>query len=101
MDEHDRSAHSAALFEGIAEEEIVIILQTHTAEHDDVDLSLHGDTRQQLVIGLAGNGEDRQLLALHERIEHVDHGDPRADHVLGEDTLGGVEGSKKADSFIV
>ena len=92
MDEHDRAAHRAALFERVAEEEVVVVFQTHAAEDDDVDLRLHGDAGEQLVVGLAGDGEDGQLLALDERVEHVDHRDAGADHALGHDALGGVDG---------
>ena len=92
MDEHHRAAHRAALFQRVPEEQIVVVLQAHAAQHDHVHLRLHGDAGQQLVIGLAGHGEDRQLLTLHQRVEHVDHGDAGADHLVGHDTPGRVHG---------
>ena len=92
VNEHHRAAHGAALFQRVPEEQIVVVFQSHAAQHDHVHLRLHGDAGQQLVIGLAGHGEDRQLLALHQRVEHVDHGDAGADHLVGYDTLGRVHG---------
>ena len=90
VDEHHRAAHGAAPLQGVPEEEVVVILEAHAAQDDDVNLGLHGDPGQQLVVGLAGHREDGQLLALHQGVEEVDHGDAGADHVLGHNAAGGV-----------
>ena len=92
VDEHHRAAHGAALFQGVPEVQIVVVLQAHAAQDDHVHLGLHGDAGEQLVIRLAGHGEDGQLLAFHQGVEHVDHGDTGADQLVGHDTLGRVHG---------
>ena len=92
MDEHDGVAHGAALFERVAEFHVVIVFQAHAAEDDDVNLRLHGDAGEQLVVRLTGDGEDRELLALHQRVEHVDHRDTRADHLVRQGTFAGIKG---------
>ena len=91
MNEHDGVAHCAALFQGVTELHIVVVLQTHAAEDNDIDLSLHRDPGQKLVVRLAGDREDRKLLALYQRIEYVDHRDTGTDHLRGKDTLCRVE----------
>ncbi len=78
--------------QGVAELHVIVIFQAHAAEDDDIDLRLHGDPGQELVVRLAGDGEDRQLLAFHQSIEHVDHRDTGADHLLRKDTPCRVEG---------
>ena len=90
MNEHHRAPHGAALFQRVAEKQIVVIFQTHAAQHDDIHLRLHGDAGQELVIRFAGYGENGELLALHQCVEHVDHGDAGADHLVGNGTLGRV-----------
>ena len=92
MDEHDRAGKRAAFVELVAEEKIVVVLQTHATENDDIDFGLQGDLREQLVVGFARHREDRQLLRLHQRVEDVDHRDAGADHVARDDALGRVYG---------
>ena len=53
MNEHYRMAHCTALFQGITECQIIIILKSHTAQYDYVYFCLKRDTCQKLVIGLA------------------------------------------------
>ena len=91
VDEHDGMAHGAALLQGVAELHVIVIFQAHAAEDDDIDLCLHGDSRQELVVRLTGDGEDRQLLALDQGVEHVDHRNTGTNHVLGKNTLRRVE----------
>ncbi len=64
---------------------IVVEHQAHAAEHDDIRVRLRADPRQQLVVGLAGDGEDRDLLALDQAVEQVDHRHVGADHLRRED----------------
>ena len=92
MDEHHGAGEGAGLVERVAEVEVVVVLEAHAAEDDHVRLGLQRDARQQLVVGLAGLGEDRELLRLDERVEDVDHRDVRAHHVARDDALGGVDG---------
>ncbi len=91
MDEHDGPAHSPALLQRIAEVEIVVILQSHAAKDDQIDLGLHGDAGKQLVVWLAADTENRELLALDQRVEDVDHRNTGPDHGLRSDTLGRVD----------
>ena len=84
-------AHGAALLQGVAELHVIVILQTHAAEDDDIDLRLHGDPGQKLVVRLSGDGKDRQLLAFYQSVEYVDHWNTRTNHLGWEDTLGGVK----------
>ena len=92
MHEHDRPDQGALVLEGVAEEEIVVVFQSHAAEDDDVDLGLHGDAGKKFVVRFAGDGEDRQLLGFDERVEDVDHGNAGTDHVARDDTPGRVDG---------
>ena len=98
--EHHGMPHRAALFQRVLEEQEVVVFQTHAAQHDDVHLRLHGYAREQLVVRLARNGEYGELLALHERVEHVYHGDARAYHVARDDPARGVDG-RPADGYHV
>ena len=92
VDEHDGAGEGALLVQSLFKIEIVVVFESHAAEDDDVDFGLHGDTGEQFVVGFAGDGEDRQLLAFDERVENVDHGQTRADHVLRNDAVRGVDG---------
>ena len=80
------------LVEGVAEGEVVVVFEAHAAEDDHVDFGLHGDAREQFVVGFAGDGEDRELLGFDERVEDVDHRDAGADHLAGDDALRRVHG---------
>ena len=53
VDEHNRMAHSAALFQGVTESKIVVVFQSHAAQDDDIDLGLQGDPGEQLVVRLS------------------------------------------------
>ena len=64
---------------------IVVEDQPQAAEDDHLGIGLDPDPRQQLVVRLAGDREDRNLLALHQAVEDVDHRDLGLDHVLGHD----------------
>ncbi|KAF5049257.1 hypothetical protein DSECCO2_441700 [anaerobic digester metagenome] len=91
MDEHDCSAHGTAGFKRILEEQVVIKFQTHAAQNDEVDFGLHGNSCKQLVVRLTAYRENRKLLALDQRIEHIDHGNTGSDHVPGNDALGRID----------
>ncbi len=92
MDEHNRPAHCTTAFQGILEEQIVIILQSHAAKNDQINFSLHGDAGEQLVVRLSADRENRQFLAFYERIEYVDHRNTGSDHVSRDDALRRVYG---------
>ena len=77
--------------ERIAEEQVVVVFESHAAEDDDVDFRLHGDAGEQLVIGFAGDREDRDLLGFDEGVEQVDHGNPGTDHVAGNHAFGRID----------
>ena len=87
MDEHDGLRERAGAVEGGAELQVLVVLEAHAADDDDVGVGLEGDAREELVVGLAGLGEDRQLLRDDERVKEVDHRDVRAHHPVGHDAL--------------
>ena len=59
--------------------------EAHPTEDDDIRICLEADPGEELVVGLAGNREDRDLLAFDERVEDVDHRHVGADHLVGHD----------------
>jgi hypothetical protein len=61
-----------------AEEVEIVVDQAEPSEDHDVRLGLDADPGQQAVVGFARDREDRDLLALHERIEDIDHGTCRS-----------------------
>ena len=75
----------AALLERRAEEVEVVEDETHAPEHDHVGVGLEADAGEQRVVGLAGGGEDGDLLALYQAVEDVDHRRLRLDHPFGND----------------
>ena len=81
VDEEDRPPQDAALFERAAESQVVVVPQAHAAQDDDVGVRLEADAGEEVVVRLSGDGEDRQLLALHQRIEDVNHRDAGLDHL--------------------
>ena len=96
VDEHHGAREGAGGVKLVAEGEVVVVLQAHTAQDDHIDLGLEGDAGEELIIGLAGAGEDGELLALDEGVEDIDHRDAGAHHVTRNDTLGGVD-RRRAD----
>ena len=52
--EHHRAAQRARFFQRILKIEVVVVFKPHTAEYDDINLSLHRDTCEQLVVGFTG-----------------------------------------------
>ena len=91
VNEHYRMAHGSALLEGITEFHVVIVFESHASQDDDVYFSLHRDSREQLVVRFSGNGEDRELLALNQCVEYVDHRNSGTYHLVRKDTLCRVE----------
>ena len=87
MDEHNRSGHRTAFFKSVPEKKVVIILQSHSPEDNQVNFCLHCDSRKKLVIRLAGNGENRQFLRLDKSVEHINHRDTGPDHLAWYDSL--------------
>ena len=71
----------------VFEVEIVIVLESHSAEDDHVDFRLHRDPGKELVVRLAGDREDRQFLGFNKRVEQVDHRNTGTDHILWKNTL--------------
>ena len=92
MDEHDRSRHRTALLKRVPEIKIVIILQAHASENDQINLSLQCDTCKQFIVRLSRDREDRKLLRFNQCVEHVNHRDTGSDHPLGDNTLCRVYG---------
>ena len=54
MYEHHRAAQRACFFQRVLKIEVVVVFKPHTAEYDDVNLSLHRDTCEQFVVGFTG-----------------------------------------------
>ena len=86
MDEHDSSGKGSRTVKCITEEKIVIILETHATQDDDVNFRLHGDTGKKLVVWFTADGEDRKLLGFNQCIEYIDHRNTSPDHVLWNDS---------------
>ncbi len=90
MHEENGPAHGSTLFQGIPEIEVIVVLETHSAEDDEIDFGLHGDSCQHFVVGFPGNGEYGQLLRFNQCIEHIDHRKSGTDHIAGNDAHGGI-----------
>jgi hypothetical protein len=66
-------AHSAwqdiGVIEGTAGVVVIVEDQSRACEDDDCAIRLNADARQELIVGLAGDGKDRDLLALHRKLK--------------------------------
>jgi len=85
--EHDCLAQGAAFLKRVLKVQVVIIFQAHAAQNNHIYLSLHGNTCKQLVVRFAAYGKNRELLAHHERIEHVDHRNASTNHAVCKNTF--------------
>ena len=74
------------------EKMVIIKNQPESAENHNVGIGLKTDTRQQLVIGLAGHREDRDLLAFNQTVKKIDHGNFGLDHFSGHYPHHGIDG---------
>ena len=54
MYEHHRAAQRACFFQRILKIEVVVVFKPHAAEYDYINLSLHCDTGEQLVVRFTG-----------------------------------------------
>ena len=61
---------------------VVVKDQAQAAKDDNVGVGLDADPREQLIERFAGDRKDRDLLAFHQAIEHVDHRHAGLDHVV-------------------
>ena len=84
VDEGDDAVQRTGAGEGVAEEVVVVVGHTHTAQDDFVGLGAHGHQRHHLVEGLVGVGEEGNLLSGHQRVVEVDAGN------AGGNQLGGL-----------
>ena len=75
VDEGDDLAQGTRRLEFVAEEEIVVVGQTHAAEDDLIYVGAQGYVGHHLVVRLVRIGEERNLLAGDEGIVEVDAGD--------------------------
>ena len=71
----------------MAEEQVVVVSKTHTAEHDLVYVGTKGHVGHYLVIWLVRVGEKRNLLAGNQRVVKVDARDTRRDQLARLTTL--------------
>ena len=63
VDETDDPVEGSGALERLAEEEVVIVRQTHTAEDDLVHVGSQGHVGHHLVVRLVRVGEERNLLS--------------------------------------
>ena len=78
--------------EGVAEEQVVVVRQTHSAEDDLVHVGPERHIGHDLVIGLVGVGEEGNLLSGYDGVVQVDAGDSRRDDLGGLAALVRVHG---------
>ena len=92
MHEHDAARKGPTRIQRVAEVEVVVVLQPHSTQDNQVDFGLQCDAREQWVVGFARACKNRELLRLHQGVEDVDHRDAGAHHVARNDALGRVDG---------
>ena len=88
--EGDYLVEGSCGFERVAEEQIVVVRQTHSAEDDLVHIGPQGHVGHHLVVGLVGVGEERNLLSGDYGVVEVDSGDSRRDDLRRLAPLVGV-----------
>ena len=81
IDKRDDTIQCTSVGESIAEEIIVIISHTHTAEDNLVSLGTHRHHSHNLVERLVRISKKRNLLTRHESIVKVDTSDTRSDEL--------------------
>jgi hypothetical protein len=72
----------AVLLEGRAEEVVIVENQPQPTEYHDIRISLEADTGKKLIVRLAGDRENGDLLTFDEAVEKVDHRHLGLDHLL-------------------
>ena len=100
MNEQHRARECTVLVQHILEIEIIVVFESHSAEDDHIDFRLHRDPREELIIRLAGDRENRKFLGFDQRVEQVDHRDTGPDHLPGNDTLCRIHG-RSADVNLI
>ena len=75
IDKGDDTIERSCLGKGIAEVEVVVIRQSHTAKDDLVGLSAHRHGCHHLIVWLIRVSEEGDLLSRDEGIIEVDAGD--------------------------
>ena len=92
MDEHDRFVHRSRLF-GIIDKGLIILKgQPHAANDDHIGIGLIGNPHQKCIIGLPGNGKNRNFLRLDKAVEDIDHRNIGPHHFAWDDPLDRIEG---------
>ena len=92
VDEGDDLVQGARGLEAVAEEEVVVVAQTHAAEDDLVHVGAQGHVGHDLVVRLVRVGEERDLLAGDQGVVEVDAGDAGRDQLGRLAALVGVDG---------
>src|SRR3989338_916756 len=72
------------LLKGVSKEKIIVILKAHSSQNNNVYFGLNSNAAQDLIIRLAGDGENREFLRFYQRVENVYHRDTGADHLVGD-----------------
>jgi hypothetical protein len=57
--------------------------QAHAAKKNDIGIGLKPHSGKHFIVWFPGNGEDGKFLGFHQGIEHIDHWDTGADHLIG------------------
>ena len=90
VDEGDDSVQRTCIGEGVAEEIVVIVGHTHTAQDNLVGLCTHGHHSHNLVERLVGVGKEGNLLTGYQGIVQVDTCNTSGDEFAGLLTAHGV-----------
>ena len=81
--EGNDAVQCAGVLEGVTEEQVVVVAQSHSSQDDLVHVCAEGDLCHNLVVWLVGVREEGDLLAGHERVVKVDAGDTCGDKLAG------------------
>ena len=81
IDKRDDTIQRTSVRESVAEEIIVIIGHTHTAEDNLVSLGTHGYHSHNLIERLVWVSKERNLLTRHKSIIKIDTSNTRSDEL--------------------
>ena len=91
MDEHHRLFNRAGPLRVVDKGRIIVEAEPHAGDDDDIDVGLVRDPHQKLVVRLASDREDRDLLRLDQAVEDVDHRNIGPDELARDDPSRRVE----------
>ena len=98
---HDRPVKHPMCFKSGLEKMVIVKNQAQAPEHQNIRIGLKTDARQQLIKRLPCHRKDGNLLAFHQAVEQVDHGNFRLNHFVRDHSHHGIYGgSRHLDSRI-